>query len=489
MATRKSTKKTQEAPFETDNHDVLTLEAEDIGTDPLVSEINTALVKQNVTDAVINSMAEKFGGMRLSSLDDKEGYLTIKEARKEVRSIGIIAEKICAKGREDAIRTQRLWIAKEKETLAKIAKVQDPLDAELKRYEEEQDRREKERIRLVEEAFILRQQVLSKMGVQYMNNMFMLSHDEHGSCEFSLQEIKEAEESTWVKRILPAFTEIYQNIEAARIAEDNRKKKEDEERKTAQAKLDAEREAMLAERFEMREFQLDKIGMARDGEVFFFENLLRISAQEVRHMEPDTYKSKLEQFTKAISDFKAQAAKREQDTLLVNNRISMIKGLSIEGGVWVYKYKSENSTTEVATKEIILQHTDESWQKVVDAMTTLIEEDAIKYEDGIRSKAAEKERIQVMGESRHRMLSALGNVELSVTQLGSLSEESWRGLYAREEMLYNTRKQEEADKATDKEKWKHFINMLPTPTVKFKSNLYKGKMSQAIQMLRQIAQL
>jgi hypothetical protein len=100
MATRKSTKKTQEAPFETDNHDVLTLEAEDIGTDPLVSEINTALVKQNVTDAVINSMAEKFGGMRLSSLDDKEGYLTIKEARKEVRSIGIIAEKICAKGRD-----------------------------------------------------------------------------------------------------------------------------------------------------------------------------------------------------------------------------------------------------------------------------------------------------------------------------------------------------------------------------------------------------
>src|SRR5215831_6530306 len=84
------------------------------------SEINNALIKENVTDRVIASLKAQYEGLKLKSIDDKEGYLEIKEARNNVRKIGILAEKVCKKGREEALRTQKLWIAKEKEVLGKI---------------------------------------------------------------------------------------------------------------------------------------------------------------------------------------------------------------------------------------------------------------------------------------------------------------------------------------------------------------------------------
>ena len=90
------------------NTEILTPEVEVMD---LETSITTQLTKANVTDQVIAALKEKYGGMKLKAIDDKESYLLIKEARKEVRKVGIIAEKICEKGREDAVKIQRAWLA------------------------------------------------------------------------------------------------------------------------------------------------------------------------------------------------------------------------------------------------------------------------------------------------------------------------------------------------------------------------------------------
>ena len=108
----------------------------------LQSVINTALVKGNVTDAIIAQLKSKYGGLKLKSIDDKESYLDIKESRKIVRKVGIAAERICEAGRSEALSIQRLWLSTEKSVSAKIAEVLDPLDAEIKKFEDEEKRKE-----------------------------------------------------------------------------------------------------------------------------------------------------------------------------------------------------------------------------------------------------------------------------------------------------------------------------------------------------------
>src|SRR6478736_2726700 len=95
---------------------------------PLDEQMEQALVKKNVTDAVINALKEKYGELRLRSIDDKEKYLEIKDAKKDCAKLRNLAVKVCKEGRADAVALQKKWVSKENEVVAKIEEVESPLD-------------------------------------------------------------------------------------------------------------------------------------------------------------------------------------------------------------------------------------------------------------------------------------------------------------------------------------------------------------------------
>lgn len=182
---------------------------------PLEKVIDNTLVKNNVTEAVIASLKEKYKGLKLSHVGDKEGYLEIKDAKKEVRKYGILTEKLCKAGREDAIKVQKLWLNKEKEILGKIAEVEAPLEAEIKRFDDEEQRIQDERAKRQEEAYMQRQTELLKFGAVYANGCFNLN-----DVIYEADLIKEADEDVYQNSILVKYKIQYEKMNAAKVEEE-----------------------------------------------------------------------------------------------------------------------------------------------------------------------------------------------------------------------------------------------------------------------------
>lgn len=86
--------------------------------------ITTELAKQNVTEAVIAKLKADYLPLKINGIDDKVGYKKVHDARIVCRDHRTLAEKICKAGREDAVKEQKAWIAKEKEVVAKISEVE-----------------------------------------------------------------------------------------------------------------------------------------------------------------------------------------------------------------------------------------------------------------------------------------------------------------------------------------------------------------------------
>lgn len=105
--------------------------------DKAETTITTELAKQNVTEAVIAKLKADYLPLKINGIDDKVGYKKVHDARIVCRDHRTLTEKICKLGREDAVKEQKAWIAKEKEVVAQISEVEqhlkkqeDAIDAE-----------------------------------------------------------------------------------------------------------------------------------------------------------------------------------------------------------------------------------------------------------------------------------------------------------------------------------------------------------------------
>lgn len=218
----------------------------------LEKTIETKLIQSNVTEQVLSALKETYGGMKLKSLDDKESYLELKAAAKECAKVRTLTVKICKEGREDAVKTQKLWIAKEKEVVGQIAEVEDALDAEVKKFDDNIERLATEEKQRQESAYINRQATLTKMGATYIDGCFVL-----GDTSFEAELVKGASQNIWDDDIVPKFNEEYQKIESVRIAEENAKREAEEKVRAEAEKLRQEQETFRLQQEEFNKKQAE----------------------------------------------------------------------------------------------------------------------------------------------------------------------------------------------------------------------------------------
>ena len=183
--------------------------------------IETKLIQNNVTEKVLSELKDRYGSLKLKALDDKESYLELKTAAKDCAKIRNLTTKVCKMGREDAVKVQKMWVAEEKRVISRIAEVEDPLDAEIAKFDAEVDRKVNEEKEMQEAAYINRQAILTRMGATYSDGEFVL-----GNASFEANLIKSSSEDIWEESIVPKFKEEYEKIEVVRIAA--QKKKDDE---------------------------------------------------------------------------------------------------------------------------------------------------------------------------------------------------------------------------------------------------------------------
>ena len=402
------------------NTEVMEVEAEEMLPETsLDKQIENALVKENITDKVIRQLKETFGGMALKSIDDKESYLDIKKARTEVRRIGILVEKVCKKGREDAVAIQRKWLNKEKEVLSQISEVQDPLDAEIKKFEDEVARKENEEKQRREEAFMARQASLFKYGAEYRNGNYELAE-----LSYESELIKNAEDEMWEGIILPKFRKVYEQKEVERVAEET-KRREEMERQEKERKELEERQAAFRKEQEDFERQKRELQEQKDKQ-----------DREIREAEEKRLREELQ---KRIS--------------IRNGRVSELKNLgchyNVQDGLYLY-----GSFVVVSVVEL----------------------EALSEQEWTALLLDVKPKIEKMVADEKEIL--LAKIEKEKKEAAELAAQREREKIAEEQRLNELKKAEEMAQATDKTKYEDVIQYLSDyPVYEMKSAVYKKRMN------------
>ena len=260
-----------------------------------VSPIETALAEVNVTSQVIAKLKSDYLGLKINGIEDKAGFAKVETARKECKSLRNLAVNICKKGREDAIKTQKDWIAKEKEVVADISEVESYLEKqsdEIKELEKQILFEAAQKLKLpsrieklatigisVEDAELL------KINDEQFNSLFNEFHEKHLAEKAEALRVeqerlqKEADEKERLRQIeiekenlrLKAIAEQREKELEAERAEVRKREAAQEElrrveqekadkllelqRKEAERKLKAEREAREKIEAELKEKQ------------------------------------------------------------------------------------------------------------------------------------------------------------------------------------------------------------------------------------------
>lgn len=405
--------------------EILEVEAEDI---PLEQTIDRTLVKNNVTEAVIKAMTEKYSGLKLRSLDDKENFLEISEARREVRKVGILVEKLCKSGREDAVKVQKLWLAKEAQTLAKIALVQDPLDAEIKKFKDEEARLELIKQKAEEERLINRQSALVKLGATYKDGSYVLDHISYESSN-----IQEADDEFFEGIILPKYKKQFDIHQSEIVEAENKRKAETEQ-------LNKQKEELEKQQAEMKRQQ-----------------------DELKKQQEE-----LQQQKKAEEDRSAKI-ERERREAMINGRNNQVRALGmtfdfVNDAYVFYDVNIDNKT------ELSLLGTEE-WNALIEKITPVITQRKKEAGEAALAKI-EKEKQEA--------------IELAATKERERIVEEQR-LAEIKKQQDEALRQEELAKATDKEKWSAFVfefDLIKSP--EFKSAVYKKKLNAVKEKIAEI---
>lgn len=425
--------------------DSAVIELEAIEEVPLDVQIDKTLQKHNVTAAVIAGLKEKYGGLKLVALDDKESFLELKQARKEVRQWGILCERITKKGREDAVAIQRKWLEKEKSVLAQIAEVQDPLDAEIKKYEDEQERLEQEEIRKKENAFAARQSQLIKMGATYLDGHYTLDH-----VSFEATLIKESDEDTWAG-MLSKYQAQYEKNEAVKVEEEKRREAEAAALKQQQMQMEQQRKELEEQQ---RLFREQQEAAARQNEEIRLQR--EAVERERRQREEQEQRARAEE---------ADRERRER----IDKRISQLRAMGLE---YSFEYKSYiYADVAISTVVEVEGMNDTDWDALIVKTIPTVERCKKEAEEKRQAEIKERERVaaeQAAQRERERIAEE--------QRLAKIKEDQ-----------ETARKAEEAAKAKDSEKWQLFLRDISgVPIPEMKSGPYKSRIIEAKKMIEKM---
>ncbi len=416
------------------NTDVIELDA--IEELPLEKQIDNTLVKHNVTQAVIAGLKEKYGGLKLRAIDNKEDFLEIKAAKKDVRQYGILCEKICRAGRESAIQIQKLWLSKEKSVLAQIAEVEEPLQAEIDRYEQEQERIANEEAQRREEAYIKRQSQLLKMGASYDNGSFVLNH-----IAYEANILRDSDEDIWAETILPKYQKEYEKNEAEKVAAEKKREEEAEALRQQQLEMDKQKKEFEEQQRLFREQQAD----------------LQRQKEESDRIQREANEA-------------ANRQKREQEAQIINKRVTQLKGVTWNGVTPSFSYNYQIITTQ----DKILAMSDDEFYSFCDTHNKKVEKDIQDAEEKRQEEIRQREKIAADNAAK--------------AERDRIAEEQRQAEIQRQDEV--RKQQEEALKASDKTKWQAYLSgVMGVLIPEMKSPVYKAKIEEARKLVGKIGNL
>lgn len=207
--------------------------------------VSQALQKFNLADAAIMKLSDQYMVLKTNGLKDTKAYAAVHEARMDIKGRRVDVQKKGKELREDAIAFQKAVIAEEKRLIGLLQPIEDHLEAEENKVNDEKARikreaEEKEAARIQARVNVLFDYGCKFNGVDYSMNGLSMSQSR----------VKEAPDED--------FQSFCLKIQAMIDAENDRKAAEEQKRKE-----EAERLAKVAAEQEMERQRLAAIAKAQ----------------------------------------------------------------------------------------------------------------------------------------------------------------------------------------------------------------------------------
>lgn len=455
--------------------EVLSPEVEEI----IDAEIETSLVKQNVTETILARLEKEYVGLTINGQADKEGFLTVQAARKDCWRLEVLIGKICKAGRAKANAEADKWIKKEKDLKARVKKVKDALEADETAWEADRDAKK------AQEALKLKQQ-----GIQRTSHMLGFGAVlEAGN--WVLDDI--SYESVMVEGV---DTDIYQGIYDQYKAKFDEKEKrrlaEIEDQEQARIALKNQREELVRQQQEARKERAESriaimvsqgMKLMDSGTGWAYKEIV-IRRDQVEELLSDDWHSILNRTTEAIAESKKKEEENKRRNESFKSRMADLKGWTFNGFTVGRPIDLDGGLDIFGSMDDLLKLGEEEFASLVSKNNISLSN--LEERKGEKAKKdLENARLEGVGRTRREMFKAI-NAEsaMSDKELGEVSDEQWTSDFGMARKMYDQRQKELADKAEkerqelmgEKQKYEELIAYLKaTKFPAFKSGQYRAK--------------
>lgn len=469
--------------------EVIKIKAEEITILPaeikerVEKEISLALVEANATEELIGQMEQELLPLTIKDNNDKEGYLIVSEARKNVKRARVFVQKVFKKGREIANLEVKEWLAKEKEVIPRIQKIETTLELQEEAYEKaENDRKAAEKARKEQQGAERMRDMIS-FGAKMEGLYWVLN-----GVSYEVALVKEVDPEVYGD-IRAEFQAEFNKAEEVRIKGEEKVRQDRERLEQEQREINEQRAQLKGQRRAYRVDVLRALGMKVEPLALTLEGfgmqftdtrmeMLLDSSTEDWDRDLDKIKSKIAVFEEQEAAVKAGKKKTT----------ARCKQLSDMGLVFDFNdnhYK--NFDCFVPTLDITA-YDDEKWANMIEKMGPHIEEwKKRKEQEDLRRQQEKIEiaRLEGIGKSRREMLKAInGDAGISDLELGQIDEAQWKQDYQTAKSLYDKKQKDAADQKEkerqellgEKQKYEELVASIKAIHVPvFKSGQYRGK--------------
>lgn len=459
------------------------------------TEITVIRDKGNVTEQLIKKLAEEYGGMTINGQEDKEGYLNLQTARKHVKAIRVGAAKLFDEGREPYVVAAARWLENKKKVVDALKAIEDPLYAQEKAYDVENDRLKAERKALIEQQGIARMSDLIKFGASLQGLNWVL-----GDIVYEAQLVKEADPEIY-EGIRGEFEAFYNEKEAVRVEIERVQKESEEKLRQQQEQFQKQQEDFQRQQQEFQKQQqeariksraafLEGLGMGKNsaGHYVYADQLVTMA--DLAEKQDDEWQGIAEQSKAAIDRIRQQAKEQDRVREVFATRLPQLKEWSTSGH---YVYGKGKQWGEVSD---IVNMPDPEFHELVKENDAYIRERDLQKERE-RQQELKDSADQSTGISRLKALRELESVhDGTALEVGRLTEEEWapiflKAKFANDQKLERERIQRESEQkererlenekklqeAGDKAKYADTLKyLLSTPIHEMRSSQYRTKM-------------
>lgn len=292
-------------------------------TTELVLE-QTGLSLLNDREASLMQLAKEYKGLTIDGVDDKEGYKKVSEARKILKSERVKVEKDAKELRENAVKFQKSVISREKELVAIIEPIENELQTEETRIDED-----REKIRVEDE----------RKKSEKINSRIKVLSDYHYAVD--IQIITNMSDEKFQDVLNEAKTE-FNKSEKLRIEEEQRQselkrqneERQDELRKQEEIRLEDQRKLLEQQRLQNE---------AKEKELEAERDKIKLE-QEARQKEMNEHNRRIQEEQEA-----KDKELRERQLILDNQEKERIERIGIEAEAKAKKERDRQE--EIARKK------------------------------------------------------------------------------------------------------------------------------------------